>query len=208
MKERPILFKGEMIRAILEGRKTQARRVCGIQFHRSEYEPDDIGWQEFDKAGNLLRFCDGFLKRYIEKKSPYGQPGDHLWVRETWAKRYVDADEHPEDGVMYRADGRFVSAPKWTPSTHMPRWASRITLEITAVRVERLQDITEYDIHCKGIIGSPQKGMFAEEQYLEKLTEEFIDFWDSIAKPGEQWENNPWVWVYEFRHLKPRSNQC
>jgi hypothetical protein len=158
MKERPVLFSGPMVRALLDGSKTQTRRVC---------KPMN---QWVEQACREVRMIDGaphhFLKGAsapLEKlRSPYGQPGDHLWVRETFALSVIDPDggspqDEPENwDVIYRADpdqpgggwtdgeGNEIAAP-WKPSIHMPRWASRILLEIVSVRVERLQAIGETD---------------------------------------------------------------
>ena len=117
MKERPILFSAPMVRAILAGTKTQTRRVVKLK-------PDYM--ETFLRLPNKVACC------------PYGQPGGRLWVRET----FEDCESALHSCVLYRADGG-TPGTKWTPSIHMPRWASRITLEITGVRVERLQDISE-----------------------------------------------------------------
>ena len=193
MKERPILFSAPMVRAILDGRKTQTRRVVKPQ--PSQELLDDYA---------QIRRERGVQKDDAEMLSeclpcPYGFPGDRLWVRETWAR-------DDEDGaLMYRADvgcdddanawerGRIegVSRYRWRPSIHMPRWASRITLEITDVRVERLQDIGEEDAEAEGIprsdVSPPDMGRFAYQQ-----------LWESINGP-DSWAANPWVWVIGFK---------
>lgn len=141
MKERPILFSGEMVRAILEGRKTQTRRVIKPQ-------PDSARNSVFVKSGFET-------KHGYEIKCPYGQPGDRLWVRETWGLWDTDPKDGPERAkIFYRAtdeNRRDLRYQRWRPSIHMPRWASRINLEITNIRIERVQDITEEDAKAEGL---------------------------------------------------------
>jgi hypothetical protein len=221
---KPILFNTEMVRATLDGRKTQTRRVSKLQFHRSEYDRDFISWQEFDDHGNLLRFCDGSLKRYIKNCSPYGQPGDLLYVREAWdiGAGISGCGEHHRAfyTIEYRAGGpekelSFIghsdndpysstldkgNGGDWRPSIHMPKWAARLFLEITAVRVERLQDMDPSDCIAEGILPASLHGYDMDTE-AEKW-EEWITLWDSIAKPGEKWDDNPWVWVYEFKRTE------
>ena len=189
MKERPILFKAEMVQAILGGRKTQTRRVVKLSL------PDGV-------QAHQVRL----------DRCPYGIPGDWLWVRETWV-------EGPGDGTpyLYRADadtdgtvpylsggaGGFgggvsnANISRWKPSIHMPRWASRITLEVTNVRVERLQRISEDDAMAEGIypITDSLSNCNGARYYFQSL-------WDSInAKLGHSWESNPFVWVVEFKRV-------
>lgn len=183
-RERPILFKGEMVRAILDGRKTQTRRVVKPQPKYGAFNCDcdwDVYWYENDKE--------------IHVRCPYGQPVDRLWVRETW----TNADG--EKDIRYRAEERAICCDalyRWRPSIHMPRWASRITLEITSVRVERLQDISEEDAKAEGVsamLVPPDGGSWPYAQGFEYL-------WNSLAKPGSTWANNPWVWVIEFKRVE------
>ena len=200
MKERPILFSGEMVRAILEGRKTQTRRVLGIQ-------PLDHLTMKVPNEWIVLVSRNPNHGRVIRCK--YGVPGDRLWVRETWGA--VSPDEEMrilrECKVEYRADlpdgstdqpGGWPAdeargdddAPKWKPSIHMPRWASRITLEIVHVHVEKLQEISQYDVYSEGIFPQPSLD--------GKLG--FVVLWNSInAKRGFGWDVNPWVWVITFK---------
>jgi hypothetical protein len=127
-------------------------------------------------------------------KWPY-QLGDTLWVRETWAySTDYDGDVILNRKILYRADGEKTILPStWRPSIHMPRWASRINLEVTGVRVERLKDITEEDALAEGVISS---------DYDKTYRYAFSVLWDSInAKRGYGWAANPWVWVIEFRHM-------
>lgn len=175
MKERPILFKDEMIRAILNGSKTQTRRII-----KPQPLPGEIG-----TLGRGVPFIRG------EKNSilcPYGQPGDRLWVRET----------HAIEGsiVRYHATDNVNELRRKRPSIHMPRWASRLTLEITRVRVERLQACNEVDAIAEGApwaaCGSPQEG---------SRKAGFAALWESINGPGS-WDANPWVWVVEFKRVQ------
>ena len=187
---KPILFSGEMVRAILDGRKTQTRRVIKPQpsagVRRSVFVLSGLE----DGHGRELR-C------------PYGRPGDTLWVRETWAShKYMD-DTKPSEftagaqmlPVWYRADGvQSDERGKWRPSIFMPRWASRITLRVVDVRVEMLWDMTVSKMTAEGV---------AEIENNDKhpLTP-FITLWDSInADRGHAWYTNPWVWVVEFEEV-------
>jgi len=212
MKERPILFSGEMVRAILEGRKTQTRRVIKPHPPLSEWGITKPWSVSAFQVGRL--FCPGTTREY---KCPYGEPGDRLWVRETWAYCSKCSHKQPEkpEGVIYKADGDGFSTchvcdPKsmqpdyrWRPSIFMPRWASRITLEVKDVRVERVQDITESDAEAEGC--TPWEYQHVDPGTGEHLGNElsyrlgFHYLWDSInAKRGYGWDTNPWVWVVEF----------
>lgn len=196
IKERPILFSGPMVRAILEGRKTQTRRVVVPTMTTPRVAPLHMepwiidGEQETDEHG--LPCWAGYHPDYPGEAKwfscPYGQPGDRLWVRETWNKQMIDGAER----VAYRADiPNGHSFLYWHPSIHMPRWASRITLELTGVRVERVQDITSEDARAEGV-DAPD--------VLPRS--KFATLWDSInAKRGYGWETNCWVWVLEFKRL-------
>ena len=212
-KERPILFSGPMVRAILDGRKTQTRRIIKLKCHDGfEVGPNYEGEHWPVRGGDRM-------------PCPYGKPVDRLWVRETWG---CSCDADANGLVVYRADrvayhmlcendgeGDPVShgwkhyepivVPKWKPSIHMPRWASRITLEITGVRVERLQDISEADAMAEGVERidlSPRK---INGMQVHPLTSSyfaaFMELWRSINGP-ESWAANPWVWVVEFRRCE------
>ena len=192
--EHPILFSGEMVRAIMEGRKTQTRRVIKPQ-------PNDIRESPFVKSG--IEDTHGY-----EIKRKYA-PGDKLWVRETWMP-------FTENGVrsgmaIYRATDKPEQDGdrplKWRPSIFMPRWASRITLEVVSVRVERVQDISEEDALSEGISFWKPKEMdnrpFEENFWTNYPQFAFQNLWDSInAKRGYGWDANPWVWVIEFRRVE------
>lgn len=168
MKERPILFSGPMVRAILSGAKTQTRRVV--------------------KGVALEWLAEGFTPEFVASPDnyvcPYGQSCDRLWVRETfWQPR--DKSE-----TLFKADGAILGCGKWKPSIHMPRWASRITLEIVSVRVERLNDISEQDARAEGAPPLDATGYRGG----------FFHLWQSI-NGHDSLDANPWVWVVEFRRL-------
>jgi len=211
MKERPILFSDEMVRAILAGQKTQTRRVIK---NTQEYT-----FKGMD--GHIARFgyADSIL--YVARHCPYGIPGDRLWVRETWAAPgYLDhrkpSDIEDWNPILYRADG-FIARQfavdknwlssmfgRWRPSIFMPRWASRINLEIVNVRVERLQDISEEDAKAEGVsaVMRDSGGCLPWGEWVEipSYYDGFVETWDRInAKRSCGWDTNPWVWVIEFQ---------
>lgn len=213
MRERPILFNAPMVRAILDGRKTQTRRAVRPQ-PRDPYNGTDL------RSGGAARALSG--------PCPYGAPGDRLWVRETFnLGRPVENSEGVVDdelawiGRLPKEDPRKqVFMSKWRlgyaadgcegamrPSIHMPRWASRITLEVTCVRVERLQDITESDARAEGAAhrispGGDLAGAFDFCETPINYRAHFRDLWDSINGP-DAWNANPWVWVVQFRRVLP-----
>lgn len=176
MDERPILFSGSMVRAILEGRKTNTRRVVKLNY-AGRIARSGKQWHVDDPAAAL--------------GCPYGQSGDLLWVRETWGLPW----HHAQRPYFYRATdedavGWHPDFDGWKPSIHMPRSASRISLEVAGVRVERVQDISAEDAWAEGIPHSPDVNPLHE----------FEELWDSInAKRGFGWDANPLVWVVEFR---------
>lgn len=204
-KERPILFSRPMVRALLDGSKTQTRRVVKPQPDTAhDGEPYwFIGgyrvWGYRPAPAVPLRAGGNPLP------CPYGQRGDRLWVRESFAHMYRDNAQPekraPED-VAYMADN-LTPDPyvygSWKPSIHMPRWASRITLEVTNVRVERLQDISEADALAEGVKvhpdhhGKPPSSIYSPVQA-------YRDLWESIHDP-DSWDANPWVWAVTFRRL-------
>jgi hypothetical protein len=199
VKEHPILFSGPMVRAILEGRKTQTRRVVKPQ--PSDDWMNGTNWQEYYKPGKhqVLEKNLWVENHETGKEIPcrYGKPGDRLWVRETFNVEPMITDEDFYNTYLkpiYRADDKWKIIPKWKPSIFMPRWASRITLEITDVRVERLQDISYADVLAEGtptLIGfnSPRKFQFEQ-------------LWESINGKKYPWSSNPWVWVVEFKRVE------
>lgn len=194
-KERPILFSGPMVRAILDGRKTQTRRVVKGAW-ALEGDESGCGWEP--------------------PACPYGEPGDRLWVREAWGLMDTQPSDGPDRATLgYRADGD-AAAPNgrhqlWRPSIHMPRWASRITLEITDVRVERLRSISREDVRAEGI---PETfgdwgalrfpGFEAHVWDNMRFDEQWKLCWDQINgdRPGCSWDANPWVWAITFRRIE------
>lgn len=196
MRERPILFSGPMVRAILDGKKTMTRRVIKPQPEMEldgEILPDGTGGYGWEPV----------LPPW--SKWPY-QVGDRLWVRETW--QIIDGCDGPEDNPVYRADGELSYTDdepfRWRPSIFMPRWASRIALEITAVRVERLQEITEEDARAEGIIDGGCLNCGEHEPCgcnnpQPDARDSFVWLWDSINGKTCPWSSNPWVWVISFK---------
>lgn len=223
MRERPILFSGPMVCAILEGRKTQTRRVMKHQppedvspITVSRYNPTIID-RHGDEAPGAEIFGAFSDDGEWGCKSPFGEPGDRLWVRETC--RAVEL-ESGLDGVRYPADGAFRAiedssdaAGRWielyayrsqtgasVPAIHMPRWASRVTLEITGVRAERLQTIQWDEAIAEGI-PDPRRAARRVDP-VEGTVAQFRQLWDGLnAARGHGWEMNPWVWVVEFKRL-------
>ena len=208
-KERPIIFNTEMVGAILDGKKTQTRRVVKPQpEHGHNYVHGYIleSTNRERKRGDV-HFGDNpnFLEgNSCYRRCPYGQPGDRLWVRETWQAVspderyrpldechiiYKASDEHPgfcartyEEHMGFSDTGRDICYP-WRPSIHMPKKHARIWLEITGIRVERLKDI------------SPEDGITEGVEHWSI----FPSLWDSINKKKHPWSSNPWVWVIEFK---------
>jgi len=190
MKEHPILFSGPMVRAILEGRKTQTRRVI---------KPQPI----FKFGGDGTFYWKDEPDRFPQLfECPYGQPGDHLWVREAFAPNYFDNGQPGYKADWSSLAAEYVKEPRWYPSIHMPRYLSRITLEITGIRVGRLQDISEKD--CCLETGSPLEWEGpGDEPYKRDMRTAFATLWDSInAGRGYSFDSNPWVWVVEFRRVE------
>ncbi len=240
--ERPIIFSGEMVRAILEGRKTQTRRVMIPQ-------PPHHTWSHY-KSDKFNFLSEG--GQYI--KCPYGQPGDRLWVRETWkpgawleddgliaidykaspeitntswmqipddedGEKFNNfwlsiCDELHKSGIEPDCDGEYYwehgkSPLKWRPSIFMPKWASRIALEIVNVRVERLQDISEEDAIAEGCIGLRCEHTYSEygctdclnTGWIEPPSLDFMNLWNLINGKKYPWESNAWVWVIEFKRI-------
>ncbi len=200
MNEHPILFTGEMVKAILDGRKTVTRRVIKPQ---PVFIEESFRWR-WGKTGAVTASREWWNYMDSLDHCPYGQPGDLLWVRETWAAhptlnrvqpKYLDCAE-----IYYRATCDNDSHYSWRPSIHMPRWASRITLEVTGVKGERLRGISEDDARAEGVTPS---GVGADLAHL-KYRAGFQTLWDTInAKRGHSWESNPWVWVVEFKQVQP-----
>jgi hypothetical protein len=202
--ERPILFSAPMVRAILENRKSQTRRVV-----KPQPESCGDGWLyrgEFfgsDESMKSHLFHDVYG---TGKGMPYGGvygdgTADRLWVRETWRSYDINGTlEGAKQSLRYRADGE-QAMTTWKPSIFMPCWASRITLEITDIKVERLQDVSEADVRAEGFNYLAYR--CADEMKPEDWTE-FSDGWDMInAKRGYSWQSNPFVWCISFCRIKP-----
>ena len=222
---KPLLLTGEMVRAILDGRKTRTRRPLKPQL----YDDAKIIIGEIGSSKGVAYIGDSMSGGHVTRVvSPYGQVGDRLWVRETFCLEHqVEGDQPPPFGDSrpirwefegmesdpegadmwvqphYRAtdptpelayeDSNGEPTVRWKPSIHMPRWASRITLEITEIRVERVQEITEEEAISEGFF--PDDGV--SEVYC------FSEAWDSLyAKKGLGWYANPWVWVLTFRRVE------
>jgi hypothetical protein len=225
MKERPILFSGPMVQAILDGRKTQTRRVIKMQPPRGyEIAPyctgsPDKGWSHYFRRAGVWNSYERFW-------SPYGITGDRLWVRETFKiTRLAEANGETLDStfpnICYRADSGtalYIDKKVWDhvtpndgkfkPSIFMPRWASRINLEITKVRVEHLDDISESDAEAEGVrIPVTPDGHWAQcisRKYVPKtptFREHFRMLWEEINGKTYPWGSNPWVWVIEFKRI-------
>lgn len=222
MPEKPILFKGPMVRAILDGRKTQTRRVVKCN--------PFYGGPDWARA-----FPDGLTTRYLHVPQAGGEygdktvqrvycpydPGDTLWVRETtesyWLPHILTGEPTSALCGRYTVDDEPILDPRgfdlgwWyskprCPSIHMPRWASRITLEVTGVRVERAQDISEADAKAEGVTAQFEPVGLSGAFGLTHLpySSAFANLWNSInAKRGYSWESNPWLWVVEFKRVDP-----
>lgn len=228
--ERPILFSAPMVRAILDGSKTQTRRVVKFnpwpnetnadchRVYKTAYRTNDGGWGWVDYHGDPPKQALG----QPGKLCPYGQPGDRLWVRESFQYLFdtdrdmFNGEEDMKTGAGYKAsypatDGiqefhdvntEELSTRVW-PSIHMPRWASRILLEVTDARVERVQAISEVDALAEGVK--------VDAQLLDRIPapmmparDAFRQLWDSINAPrGFGWYANPWTWAITFKRVKP-----
>jgi hypothetical protein len=209
MKEKPILFSAPMVRAILDGLKTQTRRIVKTTRDRNgsgcELAPCEVAGEV--NRGSRFDLC------------PYGQPGDRLWVRETFQPIFAEGFDHGSspypnyktgfgyaisypatDGIIEWIDGDDNITDRCRPSIHMPRWASRIQLEIVSVRVERLNDISEDDAEEEGApleLGQLEKLILGSHA---KYRSGFVRLWESINGEGS-WSDNPWVWVVEFKRI-------
>ena len=231
MKERPILFNASMVNSIISGLKKQTRRPLEPKWWLTSATALKFVDKSLDGKAKAIEIVTDHTTDKTGKyqfprfvNSPYGKPGDRLWVRET----FVEVGPPTDKGysLIYRADDGddakvITSVRGWTPSIHMPRWASRITLEITDVRVERLKNISETDALAEGVFRpGPSDGKYG--QYRCVLTassgfesevvythsgmavDDYCRLWDSIygKKQGESWQDNPWVWVYEFKVIQ------
>ncbi|EKZ5664246.1 hypothetical protein REX01_003449 [Klebsiella aerogenes] len=253
MTERGMIFNGEMVRAILDGQKTQTRRIMKVQPEPSKSRPGDFGFssKKLESMVHISDFAPGnspiadyhlFIQEHC---CPFGAVGDRIWVRETWAllgnedgccmdwndnlckgdektaaRIYrASCEQRPGDYGLWSIPDNATWKPHtenekfegaWRPSIHMPRWASRILLEITDVRVERLSAISEEDAIAEGV---PPAGSLLPDYLGTFLTPKgdfatakisFQRLWESIYG-AESWEANPWVWVIEFKRIEEHA---
>ena len=195
MKTRPILFSAPMVRALLNGTKTQTRRVAKLTDAAHVKEPrGHRRWHPADPDASMA--C------------PYGQPGDRLWVREAWKAHTTFGNLPPRDipqtHVWYMADEGYKAESRHRNGMFMPRWASRLLLEITAVRVERLQDISGADAQAEGIVPDGDGGWHLADtrHYMGDPISSYASLWEYI-NGADSWDANPWVWVIEFKKVTP-----
>lgn len=215
MKEYPILFSAPMVRAVLDGRKTQTRRIMKKQPNIDAQTGDWLF--TFSDGSQQVSPIEHWVDLQIKLHCPYGQPGDHLWVRETFAPMRDGEVNTNAKPYRYKADWKeggnvdgvtYSSKAIWKPSIFMPRAAARILLEVVDVRVERLQDISEADAVAEGVEISKtgkyylnyvdQKNNFTQFIFnCDTAKESYQTLWKTINGP-DSWEANPWVWVVEF----------
>lgn len=197
MKERGMIFNGEMVRAILDGRKTQTRRIMKPQPEEcprgGHWWPSNV-FKTMLHVENEMQNGEGGWGGLVGDACPFGDVGDRIWVRETFASGLCTKTTLAYRATHKREDLQegWNETIKWTPAIHMPRWASRILLEITDVRVERLRSMSQDDARAEGVIAAsgPMEAGLA-----------FRELWDSIYGP-ESWRDNPWVWVIEFKRVE------
>lgn len=213
-KERPILFSGPMVRAILSGQKSQTRRI--VEPQPCEVSPRGEAGISVNRMPGLIRLrsSDPCLSTW-DDACPYGAAGHRLWVREAWKPTGLFAGAIPRatracGRFAYQADDQQLGRDKlirWRPSIHMPRWASRITLEITDIRCERSQDISSDDARFEGVNMEPHDALINGEpgRYFPiDPVYEFGRLWNSIngVDTPLSWMANPWVWVVNFRRVE------
>lgn len=219
MPNRPILFSAPMVRAILDDRKTQTRRVIKVQPNFPDWA-DRVIWTDAHGTPGLEIYDRSAMARGAwAVECPYGIPGDQLWVRETW-KSLVDHDSLAPSKIPEGSDIQYPATydgwvSKGRPSIHMCQWMSRITLEVTGVRAERLQQISLHDAQAEGLLKLKATGRFVVaqgEQHAGLADHDprkvYRRLWDSIhgsnpLQSTSAWDANPWVWVVEFRRIKP-----
>lgn len=204
MKERAINFKAPMVRATLEDRKTQDRREI-------KQQPGNVEGVYHRPDGQFIWTVCGGVGVGEPFACPYGKPGDRLWVREiwshtgtgVWSPRDIHLRHHSDGEFIYQADEEQPRKGCWFPSTYMPRWASRITLEITDVRMERLQDISEEDAQAEGFHG-PNTGTdwLGINQVGRRPSECFEILWEEMHGRAA-WDANPWIWAVTFKRVQP-----
>jgi hypothetical protein len=206
MKERPIIFSGPMVRALLDGSKTQTRRVCRPQ--PTEFVGGPGVTLRDGSPAPLVPLDDSVEPYGREIVCPYGQPGDRLWVRESFCKiigqsgGWIETDYQATYTHGFRLGDSLGLKKRWTPSIHMPRAASRITLEITSVRVERLQDISEADAQAEGVTDDGSLVTDLDGKDRGGTIAAYATLWEVINGVGS-WDDNPWVWVVSFKRAFP-----
>lgn len=210
-----------MVRAILEGQKTVTRRVVKRQYVDGKWSVRPTDSPRYERHSHDWWLPEGTQPYAAFPQCPYGKPGDRLWVRETFATLSAGQYEPVKPARGYGQDLRFAATDPladcdigvrgyaWRPSIHMPRWASRILLEVTDVRVERLQDISEHQAQAEGIEHLPHldpagtchwRVYGSESSGTNSPVASFESLWESINGAGS-WDANPWVWVVEFRRV-------
>ncbi|HCI7056183.1 TPA: hypothetical protein NPQ16_000403 [Klebsiella pneumoniae] len=233
MTERGMIFNSEMVRAILDGRKTQTRRIMKVQPEPSKSRPGDF-WFSSKKLESMVHVSDLVPGNspiadchlfFQEHCCPFGAVGDRIWVRETWQAIHDYCDEnghvderryarsiprhrgnywHPVYEEAWGNESREDREFPWRPSIHMPRWASRILLEITNVRVERLNSISQEDAKAEGMELTGWRPTYSDPDSGGEVWtpyDNFAQLWESIYG-DESWNSNPWVWVIEFKRVE------
>jgi len=205
LKERPILFSAPMVLAILGGRKTQTRRAIKGDFSHYNFRGMTSNIRAvFDLVGPVKTGKGDKTKLWMPSfgvNCPYGQKGDRLYVKETWRVFGGREYEYQQSkaAVQYRANETEFEQKEWRPSIFMPRWASRISLAIQSVRVERLQDISEEDARAEGV-------NFPAQGQLSSYRMAYSQLWDSINGKKHSWKSNPWVWAITFCQSQTRES--
>lgn len=206
-KELPVVFSAQEVRAVLDGRKTQFRRlVKGLRLNigtsNSNYKVLDTNLVNGELY--FLYERNGHKYRYLTTKCPFGEPRTRLWVRETWAIAKGIINESSKGQYLYKASHGYTQGgvepdlATWCRSITMPRLASRITLEVSDIRVERLQDISEEDAIAEGFSSTAKLNEKGDDYSGFYATDGFINAWDQIQGKGS-WDSNPWVWRVAFR---------
>lgn len=210
---KPILFNSDMVRAILAGKKTQTRRVCKVSSSTMNIESKDCASVVYPSS-NLWGICADFYDKegfWLGAGKPKHQPGDILYVRETFGYGYYAAFGQE---VFYKADypnGKPDFVVKWRPSIHMPKEAARIFLRVTNIRVERLQNIQSMDAIAEGAEAEWHQNDCGDAIYTKTPIDTFAEIWDKTIKPGDLdrygWPANPWVWVIEFERIEKEKTE-
>lgn len=214
--QRPILFSTPMVKAILKGTKTETRRTRNLETINNN--PNWWRYDGIDSEDSNIHYFEALshrlepLEQYKDVKSPYGKVGDILWVRETFAKKVNLSDDGYETQYLFKASSELKEGfTNWKPSIHMPMIVARIWLEITSIRVERLNDIHEVGAIAEGIQiiydSALRKNRFRRYPISEPLRtcntpiESFQTLWESINGP-KSWNSNPWVWVIQYKQIE------